>query len=59
MIKNEHLIKENIETSRRLCKQNEDEEDIMEVADIDFFKTTFWGEPIPSRIVDRVISANA
>ena len=29
-----------------------------EIKDIDFFKTVFWGEPIPERKIDKIIEIN-
>lgn len=56
--KSEYLAKDHVETTRKLCKKADDPSDSMEIDDIDFFKTTFWGEPIPSRKIDRVITAS-
>ncbi len=57
-IKSEYLAKDHVETTRKLCKKAEDPSDSMEIKEIDFFKTTFWGEPIPSRKIERVITAS-
>ena len=54
VVKSNQIIKDNTETTKRLCKQ--DESDQLNIKSIDFFKTSFWGEPIPPSKIDRVIS---
>eukprot|EP00347_Sterkiella_histriomuscorum_P012371 403368842 len=56
IFRSEKLIKSNVENTKLICKKEEAKD--MEIKDIDFFKTTFWGEPIPSRKVERVIQTN-
>jgi len=38
-----------------MCNQR-DEDNVIQ--DIDFFKVTFWGEPIPPKKIDRIIGMN-
>jgi hypothetical protein len=39
--------------ARKVIETNEGSQ----IKDIDFFKTSFWGEPIPVRKIDRVLMA--
>lgn len=55
-LKSEDLIVENSEGIKQLIKEEAQKED--EIGDIDIFKTTFWGEPIPTRKVEKVIEQN-
>lgn len=38
-----------------MCKERSEEN---RISSIDFFKTSFWGEPIPSSKIDRIINMN-
>eukprot|EP00347_Sterkiella_histriomuscorum_P003283 403364882 len=49
------LDKETKEQCKDLVRQKLQD---IEIQDIDFFKTMFWGEPIPPRKIDKIIELN-
>lgn len=51
-----NLVRENDETSKQLCKA--DDEGELRIDEMDIFKTSFWNEPIPKRKFDALITKN-
>ncbi|CDW90548.1 UNKNOWN [Stylonychia lemnae] len=56
LIRQYYLDKDNKEQAKEIVRQKINE---VEIDDMEFFKTMFWGEPIPSRKIDKIIQLNS